>query len=257
MFRLIQLKPPHGWNAVAWELAIVTLGVLIALATQQWADERTWRGKVETSKAALRDELSEHYSYAVEFRTVYPCMQAQLAQLGDRVLASGAVMDPAPVYEEPGADFVLRIPSKEYPTEAWQAAVNDGTIHRFEPVIRRQLAGHYTMLALIRNMSWANDQSETGLAALTHPLPLDPTVRYSIITEIEQLTGRLEHLDLLNGQMIDYLEKASMVPPGDEARSVTERYGTYRFCKARALPMRSFEEAMEAVPSDRSPTVAP
>ena len=35
MFRLLRLKPPHGWNAVIWELAIVTLGVLIALAAQQ------------------------------------------------------------------------------------------------------------------------------------------------------------------------------------------------------------------------------
>jgi hypothetical protein len=95
----------------------------------------------------------------------------------------------------------------------------------------------------------ANDQSEQGLDALTHRLPLDPTVRYSIVKEIEQLSGRLEHLDLLNGQVIDYLEKASMLPPAAEARSVTERYGTYRFCKAHALPMRSFEEAMQAVPN--------
>ena len=32
MFRLLKLKPPHGWNAVGWELGIVTLGVVIALA---------------------------------------------------------------------------------------------------------------------------------------------------------------------------------------------------------------------------------
>jgi hypothetical protein len=144
MFRLLKLNPPQGWIAVAWELAIVTLGVLLALATQQWADERIWRGKVQTSKAALRDEVSEHYSYAVEFRTVYPCMQAQLVKLRDRVLASGAVMEPAPIYQEPGADFVLRIPSKEYPTEAWEAAVNDGMTQRLEPFLRRQLGGHYS-----------------------------------------------------------------------------------------------------------------
>ena len=257
MFRMMKLKPPAGWSAVAWELAIVTLGVVIALASQQWVEERTWDGKVETSKAALRFELSKHYNNAVEFRTVYPCMQAQLAQLRDRVLASGAEMDPAPVYEEPGNDFVLRIPSKDYPTEAWNAAVNDETIHRFEPLVRRQLAAHYTMLAVIRSLSWANDESEKGLAVLTHRLPLDPTVRYSIITDIERLSGRLKDLDVLNGQMIGYLEQASMLPPSGEARSVTERFGTYRFCKARALPMRSFDEAMEAVPSDRSPTVAP
>ena len=31
MFRMLRLKPPHGWNAVAWELSVVVLGVLIAL----------------------------------------------------------------------------------------------------------------------------------------------------------------------------------------------------------------------------------
>lgn len=81
MFRLLRFKPPHGWNAVAWELAIVTLGVLIALATQQWADDRAKRIKVEETKTALRYELAEHYGYAVEFRTVYPCLQAQLDRL--------------------------------------------------------------------------------------------------------------------------------------------------------------------------------
>jgi hypothetical protein len=32
---------------------------------------------------------------------------------------------------------------------------------------------------------------------------------------------------------------------------VTERYGTYRFCKAQRLPMRSFKDAMQAVPNYR------
>ena len=35
MFRLLKLRPPNGWNAAAWELAIVVLGVLIALGAQQ------------------------------------------------------------------------------------------------------------------------------------------------------------------------------------------------------------------------------
>ena len=30
MFRMVKLRPPHGWDAVAWELGIVVLGVLIA-----------------------------------------------------------------------------------------------------------------------------------------------------------------------------------------------------------------------------------
>ena len=249
MFRLTRLQPPSGWRAVAWELAIVTLGVLLALAAQQWVENRTIRDKVDASKVALRDELAEHYGYAVEFRTVYPCIKAQLARLRERVLSSGSVLEPAPVYSEPNFDFVLRIPSKVFPTAVWDGAISDGIIQRYEPTFRRLLAGHYASLKPIEDASIANNEAEYALASLTRRLPLDPVVRYFIIDRIEQLSGRLENVDVLHGQIIDYLQQLKMVPGADEAIAVTERYGTYKYCKAQKLPMRSFEDAMKAVPN--------
>lgn len=249
MFRLLKLKPPNGWNAVAWELTIVTVGVMIALAAQQWAEGRSWRGKVEATKSALRDELAEHYGYAVEFRAVYPCLQAQLERLRNRVLLSGGTLDPAPIYKEPNDEYVLRMPGKFYPTDAWEEAINDGVVQRFEPAIRRQLAGHYAALASLRNLNSSNTETDHALMALAHPLPLDPSVRYSIVGEMEQLSGRFQYLDLLNGQLIEYIQHIGMVPPAEDARRVTERYGTYKFCKAQRLPMRSIKDAMQAVPN--------
>jgi len=66
---------------------------------------------------ALRAELKEHYEYAVEFRTVYRCLQVQPDSLRSRVLSSGLVMNPAPLYDEDGSHYVLRFPSKIYPTD--------------------------------------------------------------------------------------------------------------------------------------------
>lgn len=256
MFRLIKLKPPHGWNAVAWELAIVTLGVLIALAAQQWAEELSWDRKVEASRAALRDELAEHYGYAVEFRVVYPCLKAQVDRLRDRVMSSGNTLEPAPIYhedEQSGSginfDFVLRIPSKYYPTDAWAEGISDGVAQRFDPRIRRQLAGHYASLAEVLRINAANDEDTKALVALARPLPLDPSVRYALLNQIERLSGRLQLLDIQNGQVIDYIEQIGMVPPPAPARALAVRYGTYQFCKAHRLPMRPFKEAMEAVPN--------
>jgi hypothetical protein len=249
MFRLIKLKPPHGWNAVAWELAIVTLGVLLALAVQQWAVNREMHDKVQASKAALRDELSEHYEYAVEFRTVYPCIQAQLRRLRDHVLASGPVMNPIPTYKEQNFQFVLRFPNKVDPTDAWDAAVSDGLNQRFESAFRRQLAGHYAQIPQIRALISSNDDAEQGLAALTHRLPLDPALRFSIIERIERLRGRTDTLDLYYGQQIEYIQKVEMLPAPERAQALTERHGTYKFCKAQGLPMRSFEDAIKPVPN--------
>ena len=197
MFRLMRLKPPHGWNAVVWELAVVTVGVIVALTAQEWVEGLSWRGKVAATERALRAELGEHYGYAVEFRTVYPCLQVQLDRLRRRVLSSGSVMNPVPLYEEDGSHYVLRLPSKIYPTDAWEAAVNDGTIRSLAPFTRRQAAGHYGQLPEIRELISTSNAIEPGLVALTHPLPLDPTVRYSIVEEIEQLRGHLKYWTLL------------------------------------------------------------
>ena len=250
--RVVAKLRAQDWPAIAIEVIIVTLGVLLALAAQQWAENRAWSNKVEAGKAALRAELAEHYNYAVEFRTVYPCLQAQLDKLRNRVLSSGPTLDPAPIYQEDDRSFgsyVLRLPFKFYPTDAWEAAISDGIVQRFDPSVRRQLAGHYAQLGTLRSMNSANLESGEGLVALAHRMPLDPAVRYSMVREIEQLSGRLEYLNILNGQVIDYIQHVEMVPPAAEARAVTERYGTYPFCKAQGLPVRSFKDAIQAVPN--------
>lgn len=247
MFRALRVKPTNGWNSVAWELTIVTLGVLIALAVQQWADGRSTGGKVEASKATLRAELEEHYNNAIEYRVVYPCLQAQIGRLRDRVIASGPINDPAPIFSDTDLKFVLRIPSKTYPSDAWQAAVSDGLIRQFDVTLRRLLAAHHEQMVTVRRMSDLNDDAVMGLGALGLPLPLDPTVRYSIVKDIEQLRGRLEFLDLLHGQIIDTLHEMKMRPPLDEARAFTKRYGSYNFCRTQRLSMRSFEDAMRPV----------
>jgi hypothetical protein len=247
MFRLLKLKPPHGWNAVAWELAIVTLGVIIALVAQQWAQNRDWSSRIQASKAALRDELAEHYNYAVEYRAIFPCLEAQVATLRDRVLHSGNSIDPAPVYHEQLDDYVLRMPVKFYPTDVWEGAISDGVVQRFEPSLRRQLAGHYASLANLSSQNALNDKDEKALFVLSRPLALDPSVRYAIIQRLDELSGRLQFGDIQNGQVIDYVARIGMVPPANAARAVVQRYGTYKFCKAHGLPMRSFEDAMQAV----------
>ena len=256
MFRLLKLRPPSGWNAVGWELAIVTLGVLIALAAQQWAEGLSWSGKVAASKRALSDELAEHYGYAVEFRVVYPCLQAQVDRLRSRVMSSKSVLEPAPIYHEDeqggsgvSVDFVLRTPSKYYPTDAWTEAISDGVAQRLELRLRRQFAGHYASLANLSSLNSANDEDARALVALARPLPLDPSVRYALLGQIERLSGRLQWLDIQNGQVIDYIEHIGIDPKPASAQALTVRYGTYQFCKAHGLPMRSFKEAMRAVPN--------
>jgi hypothetical protein len=81
MFRLTKLVPPHGWNAVAWELAIVTLGVLIALAAQQFVDGIHQRNEVNQLVGALRSELADDRARWEHMRASDPCTVARLGAL--------------------------------------------------------------------------------------------------------------------------------------------------------------------------------
>lgn len=249
MFRLLRLKPPNGWNAVAWELAIVTIGVLFALAAQQWVEGLSWRHRAAASKTQIREELNRHYNNAVEWRATYPCIDAQIDRLRTRLHSSGAAMDPAPIYREGEYDYVLRIPSKVFGDTAWQAAISDGVTSRFDTAVRGELSQHYSEIGKITEMIRLNDLSRQRLATMASPLPIDPMVRFTLLSELETLSGRAEFLNDLFGRLIDHVQKLDMIAPADEARALTEGHGTYRFCKAQRLPMRSFEEAMQAVPN--------
>ena len=69
----------RSWRDVATEIAIVFVGVLIALYAQQIVDNWEWRDKVRTAEAAMRRELffdngPQIYGRAV----VHPCLQQRL-----------------------------------------------------------------------------------------------------------------------------------------------------------------------------------
>ena len=51
-------KPLHGWRQFAGEVGIIVLGVLIALAAQQVAEDWSWRQKVEVVRQSLMGELA-------------------------------------------------------------------------------------------------------------------------------------------------------------------------------------------------------
>lgn len=249
MFRLLRVRPPNGWPAVWWELAIVTLGVLIALIVQQWADGRAWAGKAEATRAALREELAQHYSWSVEWRAVAPCMLAQIERLRRRVLASGATLEPAPVFRNANFSFVLRLPSKEYGRSVYEAALADGVMQRFGPDFRRELNSHYAQVDFLEAMTRQNGGDYQELFGLSRAIPLDPGVRFELLRTLDRLAGRIEYMDLLSGQLIDHVANVGMVPAAAGVRHDVERFGTWSFCRGQRLPLRTFRQAMTPVPN--------
>ncbi len=81
MSRFVKLKPPQGWIIVAWDLAIVTLGVLIALGAQQIADNVHWRSEVREFRKAARAEISNDLATYTVRKDENRCIEARLNEL--------------------------------------------------------------------------------------------------------------------------------------------------------------------------------
>jgi hypothetical protein len=255
---MLRLKPPHGWNAVTWELAIVTVGVLIALAAQQWASDWNEKRKARAAIAALGTELGDHYASSVEWRAVHPCLVAQIEQLQRRLASSGERLEPAPVYQEAEFNtFVLRMPSKDYSSSGWEAAIADGVTSNLAPELRRELSEHYEQVSQVRALTERNNESVNGLMSLSRPLPLDPSARLALVRQLDELRGRVDYMDLSAGQMIYHVIQADMVPPRRAITELLRLSGTRIFCSDHKLPLRTVEQAVTPVDYKYTPATRP
>jgi hypothetical protein len=233
-----------------WEILIVTVGVVVALAAQQWAEDRSWRSKARAATKDLKDEISDHYAWSVEWRMVSPCIVAQVDALERRVLGSGDRLDPAPAYSEADIpSYEIRQPIKEYRSDVWQAIITDGVSSHLDPRLRNELSSHYSKAQMLTELTDRNLVDRDRLHMLTLSVPLDPSARLLLLQTLSELRGRTQFMDLLSGQMIDHIVKEGMVPAPAVTRDRLSRYGTYRFCRAHGLPVRSFDDARVAVPN--------
>ena len=82
-------KPLHGWRAFVGEVAIIVLGVLIALAGEQMVEAWRWHEKVGVVRASIMDELAnDRARWEANIRGV-PCALRVIDRL-DRWAANGA-----------------------------------------------------------------------------------------------------------------------------------------------------------------------
>ena len=188
MFRLLELKPPHGWNAVGWELAIVTLGVLIALGAQQTVESLQWKQDVRETRRALDAELSRDLA-AFNWRwNQRACGHSRMDEL-DRWTRSFAAGKPIELQKEISAPrfFAIR-------TGVWKATAGDVTGHM--PLeIKLTYAGMYDTMGTLDEI--LRDESEAWTTLQNYQEDRELTRQ-----ELREVRGAIEDLrsndDLLN-----------------------------------------------------------
>jgi hypothetical protein len=175
MFRLLKLRPPNGWNAVGWELGIVTLGVLLALGAQELVQSLHWQREVRETRKALDAEVARDlaaYEYRVSQRE---CVEDRLGELG-KWAASLRSEKPLTLRKDirPTVGFAIR-------TAAWE--VTDGEIAARIPIEAKMgYAGMYDAMRAFDELTDAEEQQWIKLVELQS----SPKLEENDVRTIEQ-----------------------------------------------------------------------
>jgi hypothetical protein len=74
-------KPLHGWRAFIGEVGIIVLGVLIALAAQQFAENLQQRAEAQDARRAIRSELEVNLSRLASRSAQKDCVEHRIADI--------------------------------------------------------------------------------------------------------------------------------------------------------------------------------
>jgi hypothetical protein len=111
-------KPLHGWRALAGEVGIIVVGVLIALGAEQAVEAWHWREKVRAAERSLDFEMNVQLDNAEGAVALNRCSVAWFGTLEKAILAHDSVTIQRlyaahPPYEE-----------RAWRSTAWQAAMS-------------------------------------------------------------------------------------------------------------------------------------
>lgn len=66
-------KPLHGVRELLTEIAVIVVGIVIAIVGEQTVEALHWRHKVSAAENAIKKELAVDLSYAAEQQAMSPC----------------------------------------------------------------------------------------------------------------------------------------------------------------------------------------
>lgn len=255
MFRLLKISPPHGWRGVWWELAIVTLGVLVALVAQQSVNAIDRNKDRRFTEAALRDELGLNAIMAFERLTIENCLRSRIAALGAKLSAGGAYWRADPIYVHsatyrafamPGA---YRTPNRQWSHAAWDTAVSSGVLKTMDRQRVSDLSFIYRQVVELAQLQQTEAQQTPRLSFLAYGQPMDQAMHREALSALAAVDASNRMMVILGEQFLDRVRALNLAfdvdalggPAMNGARGpkgVIAAQRTYRGSCVKNLPLQ-------------------
>lgn len=240
------LKPLHGWRAFIGEVAIIVIGVGIALVAQQLVENWNWQGQVAHADEQLIGESRDNFNYAAEEVTAQPCLNVQLDRMLAAVTAPGDRLTPLPPIASVFGPVALRRPSRAWRSDIWNSVLSDG-IAAHLPDDRRQLfANLYAQLANERMLAEQATALNSRLNLMLNPVALDLTLRARLLEEIAEQRAIQNHLALVGVQMMGTMWALGQAPSASSVDQYLAQSGTIKYCRSKGLPLANWRTQLTA-----------
>lgn len=249
MFKMLKLSPPHGWRAVLWELAIVTLGVLIALWAGELSTASNWKRKAASGEAALKGEAEWAAIVFAEQLTVAPCVLAQIDAVRAKVIAADDEPLGVPTVRSAVGVAVIRTPVRTLETDVWTSLLNDGTSAHMKASRELATADYYAMLETWVGISQTAQDLQDSLVVLSEPVPLDARGKYEALRILGQLRNRIMRQTLKSKFLLADLRNLRRLPDAatfDAAEKSGADQSTRSYCIERRLPLGNWRREIAA-----------
>ncbi|WP_305095528.1 hypothetical protein [Croceibacterium aestuarii] len=239
-------KPIHGWRAFFGEIAVVVIGVLIALSAEELVSDYTWRHRVEQGEEALRQEAASAFAIMAEQVAVAPCIDAQIDALRAHLLNNTAFAQPVPLQRDSYGTFVIRAPWRLLRDGAWQSLVSDGTVPHMSQWTQKNTAAFYTQQSNIRELLDHRRAAFDRLRIMADPIELDQATRVSLLQDLSEQRGRNGEATLLAKQMMQMILSLHRLPSADLVDRVAGpgAPGTIAYCRDKGLPVADWKKVL-------------
>lgn len=237
--RLILPEPPHGWREFAWEVAIVFIGVVLALGGERLIQQYNWRQDARQASAAIKAELAEHRIAALERLAVQPCLKGQLKALHELLSAHrGGMWTGMPMVvnqqatagaQQRALGYAYRSPEPPWVDEAWQIARSTGALNH----LPKDDVARYARVYRLSNRYLGMQDQENAAAARLSVLALDGWIdaesRIELLGALAQADHANAYLELGARQQLGFLQPLlSDLPPAEIDKAIADRMAIQR-----------------------------
>jgi hypothetical protein len=199
-------RPLHGWRALAGEIGVIVVGVLIALtaeqAVQQWHDHSDMREAQQQMFLEMRDD---NLPQAFTRVAIAPCLDAELSAIAagaNKRLSREAINRLVSDFEPP---------VRTWDSEAYDSAIASGALKPGGPQELMRWAAFYRILPILRAAGAQEDELIGNLAVLQdRELPLTVDERSNLVRTSRHLQRANRAMSTV-GELVIQLSKSAGV----------------------------------------------